>query len=74
MDTNSNWTRRYFLTAACTGAAVSMLTLKHKPVLASEDAATVPTRPFGKAGVEVPILGFGTSLHVAFGPDVHGWQ
>ncbi|MGD2099464.1 MAG: aldo/keto reductase [Desulfobacterales bacterium] len=67
MDKNSNWTRRYFLKAAWTGGAASMLTLKHKPALAVGEAVTVPTRPFGKTGVAVPILGFGTSLHVAFG-------
>ena len=67
MNKNSNWTRRYFLKAACTGGAASMLTLKPKTVLASGDAVIVPTRPFGKTGIEVPILGFGTSLHVAFG-------
>ena len=42
------------------------MTLKDFPVLASDDAVFVPTRPFGKTGIEVPILGFGTSLHVAF--------
>jgi len=42
------------------------MTLKHFPALASGDAVVVPTRPFGKTGIEVPILGFGTSLHVAF--------
>ena len=67
MKINSRWTRRDFLKAACTGGAASMLTLKHKPVLASGDAAVVPTRPFGKSGITVPMLGFGTSLHVAFG-------
>lgn len=67
MKTNLNWTRRDFLKAACTGGAASMLTLKPKTVLASGDAVSVPTRPFGKTGIEVPILGFGTSLHVAFG-------
>ena len=66
MDKNSNWTRRYFLKATCTGSAASMLTFKHKPVLASGDAVSVPTRHFGKTGIEVPILGFGTSLHVTF--------
>ena len=42
------------------------MTLKDFPALASDDAVFVPTRPFGKTGIEVPILGFGTSLHVAF--------
>jgi hypothetical protein len=61
-----NWTRRAFLKAACAAGAASALPLKNLSALASDEPATVPTRPFGKTGVEVPILGFGTSLHVAF--------
>ena len=63
---NSRLTRRAFLKAACATGAGSVMTLKNIPVLASEEAVAVPTRPFGKTGVEVPILGFGTSLHVSF--------
>jgi predicted aldo/keto reductase-like oxidoreductase len=62
----SNWNRRTFLKAACAAGAGSVMTLKNFPALASDEAVAVPTRPFGKTGVEVPILGFGTSLHVAF--------
>jgi predicted aldo/keto reductase-like oxidoreductase len=63
---HSSWTRRTFLKAACTAGAGSIMTLKNFPALASDEAVVVPTRPFGKTGIEVPILGFGTSLHVAF--------
>jgi predicted aldo/keto reductase-like oxidoreductase len=63
---HSSWTRRAFLKVACASGAASALSLKHFPALASDEAVRVPTRPFGKTGIEVPILGFGTSLHVAF--------
>jgi predicted aldo/keto reductase-like oxidoreductase len=67
-EKQSSLTRRAFLKAAgATGAAsASALALKNIPALASSEAIAVPTRPFGKTGVEVPVLGFGTSLHVAF--------
>jgi hypothetical protein len=42
------------------------MTLKNSPALASDEAVVVATRHFGETGIEVPILGFGTSLHVAF--------
>ena len=63
---NSSWTRRSFLKAACATGTASAMTLKNFPALASDEAVVVPTRPFGKTGIEVPVLGFGTSLHVAF--------
>jgi hypothetical protein len=63
---HSSWTRRAFLKAACATGAASALPLKNFSALAADEAIAVPTRPFGKTGTEVPILGFGTSLHVAF--------
>jgi uncharacterized protein len=42
------------------------MTLSNFPAAAADEAVVVPTRPFGKTGVDVPILGFGTSLHAAF--------
>jgi len=63
---HSSWTRRAFLKAACATGAASALPLKNFSALADDEAVAVPTRPFGKTGIEVPILGFGTSLHVAF--------
>ena len=63
---HSSWTRRAFLKASCAAGAASAVSLKNFPAFASDEAVVVPTRPFGKTGIEVPILGFGTSLHVAF--------
>ena len=63
---HSNWTRRAFLKAGCAAGAASAVSLKNFSAFASDEAVVVPTRPFGKTGIEVPILGFGTSLHVAF--------
>ena len=63
---NSSWTRRSFLKAACAAGAASALPLNPSAAFASDETATVPTRSFGKTGIQVPILGFGTSLHVAF--------
>ena len=63
---HSSWSRRTFLKAACATGAASAMTLKNFAAAASEKAVVVPTRPFGKTGFEVPVLGFGTSLHVAF--------
>ena len=63
---DSNWTRRAFLKAVCATGAASAMTLNNFPVSASDQTVVVPTRPFGKTGIEVPVLGFGTSLHVAF--------
>jgi predicted aldo/keto reductase-like oxidoreductase len=62
----SGLTRRAFLKAACATGAASAATLKNLPALASNEAVAVPTRPFGNTGIEVPVLGFGTSLQVAF--------
>ena len=62
-----NCTRRAFLQAACATGVASALPLNYSAALAADETATVPTRSFGKTGIQVPILGFGTSLHVAFG-------
>ena len=63
---HSRWTRRAFLKTVCATGAASALPLKNFPALASDETVAVPTRPFGKTAIEVPVLGFGTSLHVAF--------
>ena len=62
----SSWTRRAFLKTVCATGAASVASLKNLAASASDEAAVVPTRPFGKTGIEVPVLGFGTSLHVSF--------
>jgi uncharacterized protein len=46
-------TRRRFLEAAAAGAAVA-------PALGAVAAPKIPTRPFGRTGLEVSILGFGS--------------
>src|SRR4051794_1772406 len=46
-------TRRRFLEATAVGAAVI-------PALGAGDAPKIPTRPFGKTGLEVSVLGFGS--------------
>jgi predicted aldo/keto reductase-like oxidoreductase len=63
---NLSWTRRAFLKTACAGGVGCIITLKNKLAQASDESIVVPARPFGKTGVEVPILSFGTSLHVSF--------
>ena len=63
---NLSWTRRAFLKTACAGGVGSIITLKNNLAQASDESIDVPTRPFGKTGIEVPILSFGTSLHVSF--------
>jgi len=46
-------TRRQFLEAAAATAAAA-------PALGAGGASLLPTRPFGKTGIEVPVLGFGS--------------
>ena len=62
----SRWTRREFLKTACASGVGSVIALKNNMSQASDESVVVPTRPFGKTGIEVPVLGFGTSLHVSF--------
>ncbi|MGD2186032.1 MAG: aldo/keto reductase [Desulfobacterales bacterium] len=61
-----SWSRRAFLKSACAAGVGSVMTFKNFATFASDNATIVPTRPFGKTGIKVPILGFGTSLHAAF--------
>ena len=56
------WSRRDFLiTAGAAGVGSIMAPHNHK-VEASSDLQTIPKRPFGKTGIDVPILSFGGSL------------
>jgi uncharacterized protein len=57
-----NWSRRDFLKAAGAASVGSILTGFNPLTEASEESKKVPTRPFGKAGIDVPILAFGGSL------------
>ena len=57
-----NWSRREFLKAAGAASVGSILTGFGPLTEASEGPKQVPTRWFGKTGINVPILSFGGSL------------
>ncbi len=57
-----NWSRRDFLKAAGAASVGSILTGFDPLTEASERPKQVPTRSFGKTGINVPILSFGGSL------------
>ena len=61
--TNRCFTRRSFLKTAL--GAVSLIGVSGNPLSASQPQAAMPTRPFGKTGVDVPILSFGGSLNTS---------
>jgi predicted aldo/keto reductase-like oxidoreductase len=56
--------RREFLKNAAAGTA-ALLGALSVPAKALESQATVPTRPFGNTGINVPILSFGGSLNTS---------
>ena len=55
--------RRSFLKTAA--GAVSAIGALGNPAMASQPYASMPTRPFGKTGIDVPILSFGGSLNTS---------
>ncbi len=57
-----NRSRRDFLKAAGAASVGSIFAAFNPLAEASEGAQTMPTRPFGKTGIDVPILAFGGSL------------
>ncbi len=57
-----NWSRRDFLKAAGAASVGSILTGFDPLTEASERPKQVPTRSFGKTGINVPVLSFGGSL------------
>jgi predicted aldo/keto reductase-like oxidoreductase len=57
-----NWSRRDFLRAAGAAGLGSMIAPIDRLAESANEPAAMPTRPFGKTGVKVPILGFGGSL------------
>jgi predicted aldo/keto reductase-like oxidoreductase len=57
-----NPSRRNFLKAAGAASMGSIFSAFNPLAEAYEGPKTVPTRPFGKTGIDVPILGFGGSL------------
>ena len=56
-------TRRKFLKVVTAATAGSIISPMHAGVAAA-DPVPVPTRPFGRTGVSVPILSMGGSLHL----------
>ena len=59
---NHSWSRRDFLRAAGAAGLGSIIAPIDLVAESPNELATMPTRPFGKTGVRVPILGFGGSL------------
>ena len=60
-----NLSRRDFLKATGAASVGSILTAFNSLTEASEEPRKMPTRPFGKTGINVPILAFGGSLDTA---------
>ena len=63
-EANHYFSRRSFLKTAAGGAALIIGALGN-PAMASQPQAVMPTRPFGKTGIDVPILSFGGSLNTS---------
>jgi hypothetical protein len=59
---DNNWSRRKFLKAAGVAGVGSVIAPMTGLVNASEKHETVPTRPFGKTGVQVSILSVGGTV------------
>ena len=59
-----NWSRRDFLKTAAGGGLGTLLTPAFNLADAGGSSLTVPTRPFGKTGVDVPVLSMGTSVNL----------
>jgi predicted aldo/keto reductase-like oxidoreductase len=64
-DSNRIVSRRDFLKTATAAGAASIIGVLENPATASQPQATMPTRPFGKTGIDVPILSFGGSLNTS---------
>jgi predicted aldo/keto reductase-like oxidoreductase len=64
-DSNRIVSRRDFLKTATAAGAASIIGVLGNPATASQPQATMPTRPFGKTGIDVPILSFGGSLNTS---------
>ena len=59
---NHNWSRRDFLRAAGAAGLGSIISSIDRMAESSDEPMAMPTRPFGRTGVRVPVLGFGGSL------------
>ena len=64
-ETNRCISRRSFLRAATAAGAASIIGSLGSPTMASQHQAIIPTRPFGRTGIDVPILSFGGSLNTS---------
>ena len=62
---NQHWSRRKFLKTAGIAGVGSVVTSMTGRVNASQTNETIPTRPFGKTGVNVSILSLGGMFDVA---------
>ena len=63
-----NLSRRDFLKTATLAGVGTMIAPLTDTAGASDNLQTMPTRPFGKSGITVPILGFGGSLGTSLSP------
>ena len=64
----SNLSRRNFLKVTGLTGVGAIIAPFDQPAKASEEGQTMPTRPFGKSGIRVPILSFGGSLNTSMSP------
>jgi len=64
-DSNRTVSRRDFLKTATAAGAASIIGVLGNPATASQPQASMPTRPFGRTGIDVPILSFGGSLNTS---------
>jgi len=62
---HNHWTRRGFLKTAGIAAAGSLLAPAAHLAAAAGEPNKIPQRPFGKTGIDVPILSFGGSLNTS---------
>ena len=61
----NQWSRRHFLKATGTAGLGALMAPVTKLATAAETPTRVPTRPFGKTGVNVPILSLGGMFNIA---------
>ena len=62
--TDNNWSRRDFLIAAGAAGVGSVMRPIESLAASSDEPLVMPTRTFGKTGVEIPILGLGGSTDI----------
>ena len=62
--TDNNWSRRDFLKAAGAAGVGSVIAPTESLADSADEPRAMPTRPFGKTGVRVPILASGGSMDI----------